>query len=149
MLGLFPPPCKTVSRITYTVLVETLNPAQSNPIPAPTKGVVVTCALSSSPIYRFLSPLSFLPLVLPSPPHLSYAALPSSTTSFLPCPFPHPQPLTFSFPLPSSHSHTPSLPLLLRTSPTFLSTYTPFSSPSLFLIPSFFAPFHTPLPLYS
>ena len=24
--------CKTVSRITYTVLVETLNPAQSNPI---------------------------------------------------------------------------------------------------------------------
>ena len=25
--------CKTVSRITYTVLVETLNPAQSNPTP--------------------------------------------------------------------------------------------------------------------
>ena len=30
--------CKTVSRITYTVLVETLNPAQSNPIPTHSMG---------------------------------------------------------------------------------------------------------------
>ena len=36
-------PCKTVSQITYTVLVETLNDAQSNPIAEASRGLSKNC----------------------------------------------------------------------------------------------------------
>ena len=49
--------CKTVSRITYTVLVETLNPAQSNPIQAGShgQGRPLPEAFNKMPVYPWQS----------------------------------------------------------------------------------------------